>query len=37
MNSFSSAWAELAEVVADTAAEPVTQELGYQSWTMDNL
>ncbi len=37
MNSFSSAWAELAEVVTETAPEPVTQELGYQSWTADNL
>jgi len=37
MNSFSSAWSELAEAVAESAAEPGAYELGYQSWTQDNL
>jgi hypothetical protein len=37
MNSFSSAWSELAEAVAESAPEPGAHELGYQSWTEDNL
>ena len=37
MNSFSSAWSELAEAVAESGSEPGTHELGYQSWTQDNL